>query len=134
MGTVVNTNNGPVARLQGSDVAPQEVNGVLNSLIRLHQALEQSDMREIERAVGMLDDDFDRLNFARSDLGARGQALDAIAYRLDSEDVELRKSLSWEIDADIVTVISDLTARQASIEASLRLIGQTMQLTLLNFV
>ena len=82
----------------------------------------------------MLDTDFDRLNFARSDLGSRGQALDAIADRLDSEDVELRKSLSLEIDADIVTVISDLTARQASIEASLRLIGQTMQLTLLNFV
>ena len=70
VGTIANTNNGPVARLQGSDVAPQEVNGVFNSLIRLHQALEQSDMREIKRTVGMLNDDFDRLNFARSELGS----------------------------------------------------------------
>lgn len=133
-GTVVATDNGPAATLQGSDVAPLEVKGVLNSLIRLHKALEQSDPRAIERAVGMLEADFERLNFARADLGTRGQALDAISYRLDAEDVELRKSLSLEIDADMITVISELTARQASIEASLRLIGKTMQLTLLDFV
>ena len=84
--------------------------------------------------MAALDDDFDRLNFARSDLGARGRFLDALSERLDNEDVELRQALSQEIDVDMVDVISDLAARQANLEATLRLIGRTMQLTLLNFL
>jgi flagellar hook-associated protein 3 FlgL len=82
----------------------------------------------------MLDDDFDRLIFARAEVGARERTFDTIRRRHENEEVELKSSLSNEIDADLVQTISDLTARQASIEATLRLVGQSLQLSVLDFL
>ena len=48
--------------------------------------------------------------------------------------IQLKSQLSDEIDADLATVISDLSARQTALEASMRIIGQTAQLTVLNFL
>ena len=61
----------------------------------------------------MLDDDFDRVNFSRADIGALGRSLDVIQRRVEDEEVEMRSALSSEIDTDFVQSISDLTARQA---------------------
>ncbi len=41
---------------------------------------------------------------------------------------------TYEIDADLATVISELGARQAALEASMRFIGQTSSLTVLNYI
>jgi flagellin-like hook-associated protein FlgL len=133
-GAAVVTPGGPADQILGRDTAVLETKGVFNTLIRLDNAIADNDLPQIERTLAMLSDDFDRLNFSRSDLGARGQVLDAISERLDDEDVELRKALSDEIDADMVQMISDLAARQANMEASLRLIGKSLDLTLLNFI
>lgn len=120
--------------MQGADVNPSETKGVFNSLLRLSKALETFDVVEIGRAVEMLDVDFERLTFSRADLGARSRSLDVLSQRVQDEDVQLRATLSEEIDADLVKAISDLAARQANMEATLRLIGQTLQLTVLSFI
>ena len=75
-----------------------------------------------------------QVNFVRSELGAQSQALDSLSARLDTEEVELTSTLSQEIDTDLVKAISDLTARQASLQASLQLMGRLFQLTLLNYL
>jgi flagellar hook-associated protein 3 FlgL len=56
--------------------------------------------------------------------------------RAVSEDrvIELQSQLSDELDADLATVISDLSQRQLALEASMRIIGQTAQLSVLNFL
>ena len=82
----------------------------------------------------MLGNDLTRVSFARADLGARTLSLDTIHSRLQDEDVQLRQTLSEEIDADLAEVISELANKQAAVEASLRLIGQTAQLSLLDFL
>lgn len=133
-GTVATFAGGAFDNIQGADVNAQETKGVFNSLLRLSKALANSDLIEIGRAVEMLDDDFERLTFTRADIGARSRSLDILAQRVQDEDVQLRATLSEEIDADLVKVISELSARQASVEATLRLIGQTLQLTVLNFI
>jgi flagellin-like hook-associated protein FlgL len=120
--------------VQGADVNPAETNGVFNSLLRLTDAVANFDIAAIGRAVEMLDDDFERLTFSRADLGARARSLDVLGERVQDEDVQLRTSLSKELDADLVKAISDLSARQANMEATLRVIGQTLQLTVLNFI
>jgi flagellar hook-associated protein 3 FlgL len=120
--------------LSGADVHPLETAGVFNSLLRLHTALESGDQIQIDRALGLLDDDLTRVSFARADLGGRMQTLDAIGNHLGDENVQLRDTLSKEIDTDLVQVISDLSSKQAAVEASLRLLGRTMQLTLLDFL
>ncbi|MBC8355060.1 MAG: flagellar hook-associated protein FlgL [Planctomycetes bacterium] len=133
-GTVATFSGGTYDAVQGADVNPTETKGVFNSLLRLSAALVDFDIVEIGRAVEMLDDDFGTLTFARADLGSRARSLDVLAERVQDEDVQLRATLSEEIDADLVKAISDLTARQANLEATLRLIGQTLQLTVLNFI
>ena len=133
-GVVATFAGGAFDRVQGRDVNPAETKGTFNSLLRLSDALASSDLVEIGRAVGMLDDDFERLTFSRADLGARARSLDVLGQRVQDEDVQLRASLSTEVDADLVQAISELSARQANMEATLRVIGQTLQLTVLNFL
>lgn len=120
--------------LVGRDVNPQEAGGAFNSLIRLHQALINDDLREISRAAGLLQQDLDRVTFARGTLGARQQGLQILEYRLEDETVELQRTLSNEIDADLVETISNLTARQTSLEASLRQSAATLRISLLDYL
>ena len=120
--------------LTGSDVNPLEVAGVFNSLIRLNDALVSYDLPGIERALDLLDQDFDRINSSRAEVGARGQSLETLNDRLADESIQLQGSLSDEIDTDLAAAISNLTARQAALQASLQLTARTFQLSLLDFL
>ena len=120
--------------LTGRDVNPTEVRGVFNSLIRLHDALLDFNLPEINRAIELLDEDYEQINFARGEIGFRGQALDALAMRLEDEEVQLKGTLSKELDTDMAKAISELTARQAALEATLRMTANLHQLTLFSFL
>ncbi|MDX1947981.1 MAG: flagellin [Pirellulaceae bacterium] len=120
--------------ITAGDVNPLEVAGVFNSLGRLHDALLANDVPAIERALALLDQDFDRVNAARAEVGARGQSLETLHGRLEDENIQLQGSLSDEIDTDLAEAISNLTARQAALEASLQLTARTFQLSLLDFL
>ena len=129
------TIDGGVAEtLTGTDPDPSEVSGVFTALARLRDALQKNDLREISRSIEILDDSTTTLNFSRAELGARQQSLDILHDRIDSETIDLKSALSLEIDADLPTTISDLTARQAAFEASLRISAQISKLSLLDFL
>lgn len=120
--------------LTGRDTNPAEVAGVFNSLTRLQLALQNNDTLGIQRAIGLLDQDTSKLNLARGEIGAREQSLDTLQSRLDDEVVSLKDSLSKEIDVDLPQAISDLTARQASFQASLQTTALVSKLSLLDFL
>lgn len=120
--------------LVGNDPNPQETKGLFTALGRLHDAIQTGDLLEIERAIELLDDGYTNLSSVRARIGTQQQALDALRERLETEKIELHASLSTEIDVDLVTAISDLTARQASFEASLRTAAQVFRLSLLDFL
>ncbi len=123
-----------VGLITGVDVNPLETKGAFTSLVRLNQALNDNDLLGIQRAAGMLDDDITRLNFTRAEMGARQLGMGVLEYRLEDEEIELRRALSMEIDDDLVATVSRMAARQASFEASLRTIAMTFQMTLLDFL
>ncbi|MEX0585116.1 MAG: flagellin, partial [Pirellulales bacterium] len=125
---------GGVETITGRDVNPLEAKGVFNSLIRLRDALRNDDLLQISRSVELLDDAVLDLNFARAELGARQQGLDVLSSRLESEQINLEDVLSQEIDVDFVDAVSQLTARQASFQASLQLAAKTFNLTLLDYL
>ena len=133
-GVLGTTTGGQPEVLIGTDTNPLETKGVFNSLLRLQDTLDSFDVTQIQRVIEMLDDDFNRLTFARADLGSREQRLDTLQIRLEDEEIGLKSLLSIEIDTDLVQAISELTARQASFQASLQLIGRTAGLTILNFL
>ena len=92
------------------------------------------DVTKFQRIVEMLDEDFDRLNFGRAEVGARSQSLDAITMQNEDEQVELRTMLSDEIDVDFAQAASDFASRQATYEASLRSIANLFKMSLLDFM
>ena len=128
------TTGGQPAVLVGTDVSVKETEGVFTALLRLGTALEKNDLGEMQRATEMLYRQMLAVNFTRAEVGARQQGLDALQQRQDAEELELREALSLEHDADLVEVVSNLTARQVALEAGLRSIAQIFQMTLLNYL
>jgi flagellar hook-associated protein 3 FlgL len=120
--------------LTGTDTNPLEVSGAFNSLLRLHDALVDNDVLKIGRAIELLDIDYERANFARAEIGARGRSMETLHTRLEDEEVRLEATLAEEIETDLAGAISDLAARQAALEASLRLAAQTFSLSLIDFL
>src|SRR5262249_46316208 len=103
--------------LAGLDTNPSEAPGVFTALLRVRDALQADDVPGISRAIDVLDHASTTLNFARAELGAREQGLDVLSNRLDDEQVELKDQLSKESEVDLAQAISELTGRQAALEA-----------------
>ncbi|REK27002.1 MAG: hypothetical protein DWQ42_08055 [Planctomycetota bacterium] len=120
--------------LTGRDVNPIEVEGAFNALIRLERALVTNDLREISRVTAQLDEANVGVNLARAELGARQQSVEALQLRLEDEKVELRTALSTQLDVDLAEAISNFTARQAALQATLQSAATISQLTLLDFL
>ncbi|TWT88218.1 flagellar hook-associated protein FlgL [Pseudobythopirellula maris] len=120
--------------LTSEDPNPQEVDSVFTTLIRLREAILAGDEEAIGTEINRLDEDADRLNFGRAEVGSRLRTLETIDYRLADEEVELRAALSQEIDVDFTEAVSDFTARQFALQASLQMTGQILQQTLLNYI
>jgi flagellar hook-associated protein 3 FlgL len=120
--------------LTGTEITFTDSGSVFTTLLRLYDALKAGDVNAMERAIARIDEDINRATFARAEVGAREQALVIAARNLEDEDVELRSALSDEIEVDIVEAISNLTARQVSLQASLQTIGNILQLSLLDYI
>jgi flagellar hook-associated protein 3 FlgL len=120
--------------ISGVDKNFLETPSVFTTLIRLRDALAANDVTAIEAAISGIDADLNRVTFARSEVGARQQALDVTSRNLEEEDVQLRSALSAELEVDLVEAISNLTARQISLEASLKATAGILQMSLLNYL
>lgn len=120
--------------LSSEDRNTEEVESVFNTLLRLRTALENNDTVAIGEAHAVLEDDLDRATFARSEVGVRLQSLETLQTRLQDEEVQLRSTLSEAIDADLAEVISDFTARQFALQASLQTSANLLQMSILNFI
>lgn len=120
--------------ITGADVSGIEVEGVYTSMIRLEEAVRTGDSKEMERLVDSLDTDIRRLSMSRSIVGARQQNIEAIQTRTEDQQVQLKEVESNEIDADLASVISQLSSRQAALEASLHLMGTSSQMSLFDFI
>lgn len=128
------TSGGSAEVIKGTDRNPQETEGALTALFRLAQALEQNDPAALSRAAQLVEMSIDQVNYIRGAAGSHSRALDILSERLEEDNIELRQTLSDEIEVDLTEAISNLLARQASYEASLQLMGQTFRLSLLDYL
>lgn len=124
----------PTVPLVGSDVNPQEVQGIMSLMLRLEQALRTADDRELSRLAPLIDAEVGRFAEVRGEVSTRLQTLDAVEDRLKDRDVSLRESLRDEFEADIAEVLTQVTYRQATLEATLRISAQSMSLLLINYL
>lgn len=131
---VVGTSSGGVVSLVGSDYAPRHPGGAIDTLIRLAAAVRDGNPAVIEQLQQQLDADRENVNQVRGRVGLWTQNLDRMQEVADDTVIDLKAQLSQEVDADIAKVITDITARQTSQEASLKLIAQSARMSLLDFL
>lgn len=120
--------------LKGVDTNTQQVDGIFTSLSQLRAAIKSGDIEQLKQAISVLDVSADKLGYARADLGARMQAVDALQSRVSLESISLKGAVSTEIEVDIVAVISEMITRQMTYEASLRVAASMTRMTLLDFL
>lgn len=118
----------------GRDVSGVEVEGTFTSLLRLRAAIESGDHEEVTRSGAALEDDLQRLSLARGLVGTRQQSIARTESLSAEAQLQLKQIESEELDADLAQVISDFTAREAALQASLQLMGQTTRLTLFDYI
>ncbi len=111
-----------------------ENKSVFSTLVRLRDALTASDINAVERALADINTDIDRVTFARAEIGATAQGLILSENTLEDEQIQLKSALSEEIDVDLIQAISELTARQVALQASLQVTANILQLSLLDFI
>lgn len=113
-----------------------EVDSLFNTLLRLADALDRGEqgVPDIAIAQERLDQDFERVTFAEGEIGSRLQSLETLQFRLEDEEVQVREALSLEIDVDFTQAISDFTARQFALQASLQTTANLLQLSILSFI
>lgn len=131
------TNQGAPGTYKGRDVNPQENPSIFNTIDRLISALgDSSEFGRIElaRAAELLEQDIDRVDAAIADVGFRSQYNDFLIFQNEDLNLDLQESLSNEVDVDLVQAISELTAQQAAVEASMRMLSQTFNTTLLDYL
>lgn len=132
--STVGTTVGTDSVIGGSDVSGFEVEGAFTSLIRLRQAIETGRNDDIDRIASALDNDLARLSLARGHVGTRQQSIDSIKDLNAEQQLLLTQIESDELDADLASVISDLAGREAALQASLKVMGQTTRLTLFDYI
>jgi flagellar hook-associated protein 3 FlgL len=107
---------------------------IFATLGQLWQGIDQNDPALISAAQGDLDLALDQLNVERANLGGAGSKADSFEQRLLSQQEELTNQVSSLEDADAYQVYSDLTTKQAALEASLAVTAKMQQPTLLNYL
>lgn len=130
VGTTIGANN----VIAGSDVSGIEVEGSFTTLLRLQEAVRAGNTKDLDRLVAALDDDIARLSSARGIVGTRQRNVADLQSRTEDQQIQLKETESNEIDADLASVISDLSSRQAALQASLQLMGRQTQLTLFDYL
>ena len=131
-GTDSTTN--PANPLVGRDPNPQSTGGTFDILQRLQKALRAGDDRELERLSGLIDKELTSVNQTRGAVGGRLKTLDDVDNRLNDELLGLTQSLSDNFDTDVTEAITQLSNRQITFEATLKISAQTMQLSLLTYI
>lgn len=132
--TTSGTTVGTDSVIGGTDVSGVQVEGAFTTLLQLEDAVRNGNTRDMERLVNSLDADLQRLSLSRGVVGTRQRDVEDLQSRTEDQQVQLKSAESDDIDADLAGVISQLQSRQAALEASLRLMGQSTQLTLFNYL
>ncbi|MGH7213777.1 MAG: flagellin hook IN motif-containing protein, partial [Tepidisphaeraceae bacterium] len=118
----------------GSDVNVVQAAGLFSNLAQLRNALQTGDQAAITEAAEGLKADYDRIVRVRGETGARVQELDARQNRLEDQNIATKALLSQLEDVDFTEAVARFQTLQTSLQATLQMTGQTLNLSLLDFL
>jgi flagellar hook-associated protein 3 FlgL len=119
--------NAGIYSLNGTDVNPQEVKGVYNSLIRLREAIRAGDSESLTRITEEIESDLDRVSLVRGQVGIQQQRVDALKTSNEDQLIQVAEDKSELLDTDYAQAIADLSAKQTAYQASLELLANLMK-------
>ena len=125
----INTNGDEV--FADPDVAGVNIFEVLRDL---KDGLEGNNTDEISGQIGLLDDAFDQVLEARSDVGATLNRLEATENHWADFKLNIQQLLSDTEDADIIKATTDLASQETAYQASLAASARIIQSSLMDFL
>jgi flagellin-like hook-associated protein FlgL len=125
---------GADSELKGNDPNPQETASLFNALIRLQLAMENNDVREIERAAQLLDAAVAKMDAAQATVGVMQHSLDSVAARLSDEAVQFEETLNLTLRIDYQKVANDYLTHQLALQSAYQVTSLMFQMSLLNYI
>lgn len=108
--------------------------GIADDLRNVHGLDPQALQQRLSARLGEFDRNYDHMQVAQGTLGARSQRLSATESRLGDFDVSLQGMKSDVEDADITSVILDMTKAEQTLQLAQSTGARLMQNSLLNYL
>jgi flagellar hook-associated protein 3 FlgL len=115
-------------------VHPVVAQGVFANLAKLQEAMLAGDQKAMTKAAEALQGDYDRVVRVRGQTGAAVQEVESRQERLADENLGTKALLSQVEDVDFNEAITKFSLLQTSLQASLQTTGQTLNLSLIDFL
>ena len=96
--------------------------------------LNEKTQKVFEKGITKMQGHLDAVNFAVTENGTRGQKLELISNRMQTQKTTFETLKSENEDVDITEVAIQLSSAELTYEAALMATGKVMQNTLLNFI
>ena len=107
---------------------------VFKTLAVLEEALEKNDQTALLNMLDQFDLILETLVQKGSEVGVRTNKLEAMNNRINVSEVEISGLKSEIEDADMIEYLTKFTLQQTALEAIMTTAGQSIQLSLLNFL
>ena len=117
-----------------SDLGIQGAADVFKTLAVLEEALEKNDQTALLNMLDQFDLVLETLVQKGSEVGVRTNKLEAMNNRINVSEVEISGLKSEIEDADMIEYLTKFTLQQTALEAIMTTAGQSIQLSLLNFL
>jgi flagellin-like hook-associated protein FlgL len=117
-----------------SDLGIQGAADVFETLAVLEEALEKNDQTALLNMLDQFDLVLETLVQKGSEVGVRTNKLEAMNNRINVSEVEISGLKSKIEDADMIEYLTKFTLQQTALEAIMTTAGQSIQLSLLNFL
>lgn len=129
------TGNAPVGNtITGSDVNPITAGGLFADLGALSAALNNNDQAGITKAATGLQNDYNQVVDTRGSAGAQVQEMQNLQDQITTENTATQSLMSQLSDTDFAAAISQFQTLQTSLQATLELAAQTLNLSLLDYL
>jgi flagellar hook-associated protein 3 FlgL len=107
---------------------------VIDTLIKLQQAMEKDDSAAIIASLENLDKGLNTINESRAFVGASLRRVESTEFILSQDIVDQKENLSNTEDADLIQSASDLAALEVALNATLSTTARILQPSLLDFL
>ena len=125
---------GPGTEMKINTNGKEVFEDAIEHLDKLETNLRNSEMDEIQKRIGELDQDLSTNTENRAQIGAKINRLDMTESKLEEEKIQSEELLSKNEDVDIAKTITDLKMQESVYRASLASGARIMQPTLVDFL